>query len=234
MAAPKKHEQTVCDAIAARFGATRDGVGGAKAYIKVAGKRVALDILSLKVGRAAEVKATKPHLRFDKVVVWLIERLRSTFSTTVPDGVTVVVTVTAPIRIASKTAAAIEEKVHAVLPRGSRSRDHKYAIHGNQVQIRLLTSKGKRAPKLIGFVHNPESDPLPLVEMTRELLSLNDAKRSRKPRTQSSDRWLVLISHRSRVYLQAYRSIYSQLGYPTNFKKALMVFADGRVEDLSD
>ena len=117
--------------------------------------------------------AAKPRLRFDKVATRLIERLQATLGETVPDGMTVLLTITAPIRLPSKTAASLEDKIQTLLGRRSpgRGRDEKDTIHGNRVRIRLLKDKSERAPKMIGFVHNSDSDPLLLLNMTRELLS---------------------------------------------------------------
>lgn len=86
---------------------------------------------------------------------------------------TVLLTITAPIRLPSKTAAVLEGKIQTLFGRGSPGRDEKDTIHGNHVQIRLLRDESIRAPKMIGFVHNPDTDPLLLLNMTRELLELS-------------------------------------------------------------
>jgi hypothetical protein len=82
---------------------------------------------------------------------------------------------------------------------------------------------------MIGFVHNADSDPLLLLNMTRELLALISAKAGRRAPRLASDRWLVLISAGGISCLDAYRYICSQLRTATDLKKILMVFADGRV-----
>ncbi len=58
------------------------------AYIMVAGKRVAVDITTLKRRGTGQGNAAKPRLRFDKVATRLIERLQATLGETVPDGMT--------------------------------------------------------------------------------------------------------------------------------------------------
>ena len=138
----------------------------------VAGKRVAVDISTLERRGTGQGNATKPRLRFDKVATRLIERLQATLGEIVPDGITVLLTITAPIRLPSKTAASLEDKIQPLLGRGSPGRDEKDTIHGNRVQIRLLREGSERAPKMIGFVHNSDFDPLLLLNMTRELLEL--------------------------------------------------------------
>src|SRR5207245_8836659 len=127
------------------------------AYVTVAGKQVAVDITILKRRGTGQSNAAKPRLRFDKVATRVIERLQATLGETVPDGMTVLLTITAPIRLPSKTAASLEDKIPRLLERGSPQRDEKHAIHGNRVRIRLLRDESERAPKMMGFVHNSAS-----------------------------------------------------------------------------
>lgn len=86
---------------------------------------------------------------------------------------------------------------------------------------------------MIGFVHNPDSDPLLLLNMTRESLALISADAGRRATRLAGDRRLVVISAEGISCFEAYRSIYSQLRVATDFKKILMVFGDGRVEVLT-
>lgn len=230
-----KRERTAIEAVAKRFSATwEEGSASAPVYITVAGKRLFVDVATLKLRGARQASTAKPRLRFDKVATRLMERLQAAFTDTVPDCVTVLLTVAAPIRLASKTAAALEDKIQTLLRCGSPRRDAKAAIHGNHVRIRLLRGESERAPKMIGFVHTSDSDPLLLLEMTRELLqgmSVAAARRAEKP---TGERWLVLLSPRGISCWDAYRHIYSQLRTPAGFKNVFMVFADGRVELLAE
>jgi hypothetical protein len=235
----KKPERTVIEAVARRFSATLEkGSDPPDAYIVVAGKRVAVDIATLKrrgtgQGNAAKPGFNKPGLRFDKVATRLIERLQATLGETVPEGTTVLLTITAPIRLPSKTAGSLEDKIQTLLGRGSPGRDEKDTIHGNRVRIRLLRDESERAPKMMGFVHNSDSDPLLLLNMTRELLELVSNQAGRRAPRLAGDRWLVVISAEGISCLEAYRYIYSQLRMATDFKKILMVLADGHVGMLT-
>jgi hypothetical protein len=231
----EKQERAAIEAVARRFSATWEkGSGPPDAFLMVAGKRVAVDITTLKRRGAGQGGAAKPRLRFDKVATRLIERLEAALGESVPDGMTVLLTITAPIRLPSQTAASLEEKIRTLLGRGSTGRDEKDTIHGNCVRIRLLRNESERAPKMIGFVHNFDSDPLLLLNMTRELLELVNAEVGRRAPRQAGDRWLVVISAGGISCLEAYRYIYSQLSVATGFKKILMVFADRRVGMLAE
>jgi hypothetical protein len=172
-----------------------------------------------------------------------LERLQATRGKVVPDGMTVLLTITAPIRLPSKTAASLEDKMQTLLGRGlpgrdklgrdEAGRDEKDTIHGNRIRIRLLRDESGRAPKLIGFVHNSDSDPLLLLNMTRELLESISAEAGRRATRLGGDRWLVVISAGGFSCLEAYRYIYAQLRMAIDFKKILIVFADGRVGTLT-
>lgn len=86
---------------------------------------------------------------------------------------------------------------------------------------------------MIGFVHNPDTDPLLLLNMTRELLELISDEAGRRPRRPAGDRWLVVIGAEGTSCFEVYRYICWQLRVATDFKKILMVFGDGRVEVLT-
>lgn len=119
-----KQERTAIEAVARRFSATwEEGGDPPAACLMVAGKRIAVDIATLKRRGIGQGSAAKPRLRFDKVATRLIEGLRATLAETVPDGMTVLLTITAPIRLPSKTAASLEDRMRDLLRRRSPGRD---------------------------------------------------------------------------------------------------------------
>jgi hypothetical protein len=79
----------------------------------------------------------------------------------------VVVTVTAPIRLPAKTAAALKERIASLVAGGAEVRNRKATIHGNRVRMRLLANPSKRWPRLVGFVHNRGVDPGFLLDSIR-------------------------------------------------------------------
>jgi hypothetical protein len=112
--------------------------------------------------------AAEPRLRFDRVAVGLVRRLQTSLSKCVPDGRTVVVTITAPIRQDSRTGALLEERICRLL--AARRTRLRATIHGNRVQVRVLKGRGSRGPRLIGFVHNPRPGASLLFDVARRLL----------------------------------------------------------------
>jgi len=230
-----KQERAAIEAVARHLSATLElGSDFPDAGIVIGGKRVAVDIATLKRRDAAEGNnAAKLRLRFDKVATKLVERLQVAVSRNVPDGILVLLTITAPIRLPSKTAALLEEKIQTLLAGRLPCRDEQETIHGNRVRIRFFRDESERAPKLIGFVHNPDSDPALLLNMTCELLELISVESAGRAPKAADERWLVVIGAGESSRLEAYRYIVSQLHKGTGFKKILMPFSDGSVGTLT-
>lgn len=100
------------------------------------------------------ITAAKLRLRFDKAVLRLVGSLKAALANVIPEEQTVIFTITAPIRLPAKTAATLENLVRNGVPDGER----REAVYGNQVRIRWLTGVPTHMPKVLGFVHNRESD----------------------------------------------------------------------------
>jgi hypothetical protein len=94
----------------------------------------------------------KPRVRSDKVARRLVEDLQAALCHDVPAGTTVVFTCTAPIHLASKTTAALENEIRALL--ASRSNELAKTINGNRICVRIV--RASHTPNVIGFVHNPD------------------------------------------------------------------------------
>ena len=88
--------------------------------------------------------------------------------------------------------------------------------------------------KVIGFVHNPDTDPDVLLRLTQSLVQhIGAAASGRTPKRFTGDRWLVIAHEDGRQLVETYRHVYSQLSIPTGFKEILMVLPGGRVETLA-
>ena len=232
----KKLDQAAIEAVARHFSATWEkGENPPDAYIKSARRRVAVEVAAIKQGIADRGALTEPRLRCDKVAVALVERLRDALRESVPDGKAVIFTVTAPIRLPSKTAAALEDKIRNSLARRSAHVALKDAIHGNRVRIWLVAHDARRTSRVIGFVHNPDTNPDLLLDMTRSMLEcIGSVVCGRAAARSEDERWLIVTSAAERPHIETYRHICSQLFVPTEFTKTLMVFAGGRVETLAE
>lgn len=179
------------------FGTHRRGSG----YLEIDGRRVEI--------KATGFKGVKePRLRFDRTAVGLVRRLQANLAKSVPDGKTVIVTITAPIRQASRTGAAIEDRIRSLF--ATRRSRLKALIYGNRVQVQVLKGRASRTSKLIGFVHNPEPSPALLFDVTRFLL----AHLGSNTRPQRRDRWLGIANEDGCAPIETLRQVCLALTIP--------------------
>ena len=131
-----KHESPAIDAVAAHFSAKwKAGEAGSDAMLSLGGRRIALRVVTIRRRKGAD--PAKPRLRFDKVAIELVDRLQTRLTEAVPDGTTVMATVTAPIRLSGKTALEIEYRIRPLLAR--RAAEFEDTILGNDVRVRIAT-----------------------------------------------------------------------------------------------
>ena len=121
-----------------------------------------MDEESLERQIAERIAAANQRLRFDKVVIRVVGRLKAGLSGIVPEGEAILFTLTAPIRVPGKTAAEMEKRAREGSPGGE--------INGNQVRIRRVTGLPADRPKVLGFVHNPESDAETILDIAEACL----------------------------------------------------------------
>ncbi|HEY3852454.1 MAG TPA: hypothetical protein VGL87_15875 [Steroidobacteraceae bacterium] len=111
-------------------------------------------------------RAAKLKLRFDKVVRRLTGDLKATLAGVLPEGQSVVITVTAPIKHPAKTAETLENIVRDGLAHGELRK----TIHGNKVRVRPITHVATNMPKVLAFVHNTESDARLILDIAESRL----------------------------------------------------------------
>ena len=230
----KKRERTAVEAVARHLSATwEQGEGPPDAYLTIAGKRIAVEVTTIRP-RIAARGLTKPRLRFDRVALGFVRRLQAALGKSVPDGKTLIVTITAPYGCPRRRWPRWKDKIRTGLARRSAPVDARDTIHGNQVRVRLVKGGSKRTTKVVGFVHNPDSDADALLDIAHSLIECIGAKAGEGgPAGFAGDRWLVLAGEDRLSHLEPYRHVYAQLSIPTDFKKIVMVFAGGRIEALA-
>ena len=119
--------------------------------------------LAEKIVDQAGLTTSRLGLRFDRVVVRILADVRRFAEGAMPAGTTILLTLTAPIRRAAKTADALEQEIAALLAAGVAGEDRTARLWGNEVRLRLV--RNASGHKLIGFVHNPESDAARLLDL---------------------------------------------------------------------
>jgi hypothetical protein len=213
-------ERATLDAVAKRFsGRWIQGTGAAEAHLEIAGKRIAICIATIK-------GAEEPRLRFDRVALGFVRRLRAALAKSVPAGKVVVATTTAPIWQASKTAAVLQEEIRRLL--AARLAEIEVTIERNRIRVRVLKGGAGTTPKLLGFVHNPDPGPAVLFGLTHSLLACMSPGKSPSAKFKN-DRWLVIANEGALAPLETVRHVCSALRVRTVFKKILVADSDGKI-----
>lgn len=232
MSGPTPRECAAIDAVARHVSALcekRDGEP--HAYIALGGRRIALEVASL--GRPYADNLAKPGLRFDRVALRVIARLQAALPGSVPDGLAVILTITAPIRLPAKTVMVLEDKVRDCLATQPRQTEHKDSIHGNLVRFRIVESRSGQTSKVIGLVHNPGTDPDALLDLMQSFLSCVASAAERPALPAATERWLAVVIGGSASYIGMYRQICGQFLQDSGFSEILLVFNGARVEKLA-
>lgn len=116
----------------------------------------------------------KLGLRFDKVVIRVLGKLKAFVRESVPKGKVVVITISAPIRLPAKTERALEEKIKDCLESRSQRREQKAIIYKNKVHIRIINRSSSRVPQFIGFVHSSNTNSKLILDYTTKWVSSKD------------------------------------------------------------
>lgn len=201
------------------------------ASLRLAGKRIAVTVVALSHQAAQARRSSKPRLRLDRVALEFVSRVRAALQGRVADDRTIVVTITAPIRLASKTAAALAGRILSRIPGRATAGRSMHRIHGNRIQIWILQGGTSMTSKLVGFVHNPDADPRILVEVTRALLAgIGPQRRAAARRCVA--RWLLIENQDDLLPVDTYRNVCQQLRLGTAFERLFVTLPDGRIERL--
>lgn len=208
------------------------GEGARSAHLVIDDDRVALEIVAADEPRLGLAPA-RPRLRFDRVALRLLSEIRTAVRGDVPEGQALLLTVTAPIRLASKTAAALEERVRSWLGTGGSPAEVSVTLFGNAVRVRLV--RGRRgSSEVAGFVHNPESDAVAILDAAQAFLETLAKAAGRGQRADvSSVAWLVIAAPQALPIVELYRSLCSQISVSDDFGKVLLALGDRRLELLA-
>lgn len=107
-----------------------------------------------------------PRLRFDRVAQRVVRDLRTILGKATSEKTTLVITITAPIRLPARTVAELGVRLRSPLPRTFDK-----VVCGNRVRARIVRRGLKRGPRVIVFIHNPEPAPNGLFRLVESLLS---------------------------------------------------------------
>lgn len=228
-------EQAAIEQVAEQFSATWTQGESDSPCLTLAGQRIAVRVAAIASAPAACGDLNAPRLRFDKVALRVVGRLQAALAADVADAQVVLFTITAPIRLPSKTAAELERVIRQRLAEAATRAEIDDTICANAVRIRFVEGAGRSA-KVIGFVHNPESDPARLLDLAQALIQCIGAV-TNPPVSESSsgERWLVIVDEQGLGSIETYRQVHSQLGdwVAGDFRKILLLLRNGQLETLS-
>jgi hypothetical protein len=106
------------------------------------------------------IAAAGVRLRFDRVANRLLNEVKAAVVQTLAVDRTIAFTVTAPIRLPAKTTIALQQWLKRLEPELSST-----LIHGNEIHARMIRNTTSDMPRVLGFVHNPSSNPEQLLDI---------------------------------------------------------------------
>ena len=129
--------------------------------------------IAAEIATAGGLRLSKLGLRFDRVATEIQDHATSVSENAVPAGQTVLLTISAPIRLPGKTTNALTREITALALCGVGG-EFTGTLNGNRVRLRLVEASSKSAFRLVGFVHNADQDPERLLNLAEAWLNRAD------------------------------------------------------------
>jgi hypothetical protein len=236
--------QRAAQAVAKQYSATLAGrTGGSSAArrpgakLVVRGQPIALEVKlmpqALPSAKRGVSKGVRPRLRVDRVAQRVLHDLESKLNPQLNDGRTIILTLGAPIRVASKLVATLTETLVSYLASGAAEVDVSKRMLGNRVRFRVMKASARWTPQLIGFVFSGDPSPGLLASTLGALHeAIADAPGRRASVQRAGQRWLALVVEDWIADFKTYQRACSKLAPPHGYDRILMVAANGRVEVL--
>ncbi len=125
--------------------------------------------LAKKIAKANGVRLSELGLRFDKVALRLLRSLQNEIAKEELKTKTIVLTITAPIKLPARTEYELVKQIKAIVASGKKNNSSR-SILGNRTQIRVITQSLESGIHFIGLVHNQNVSSTTLVNMTARWL----------------------------------------------------------------
>ncbi len=123
--------------------------------------------LAKKIAKANGVRLSELGLRFDKVALRLLRSLQNEIAKEELKTRTIVLTITAPIKLPARTEYELVKQIKAIVASGKKNNSSR-SILGNR--IRVITQSLESGIHFIGLVHNQNVSSTTLVNMTARWL----------------------------------------------------------------
>lgn len=118
-----------------------------------------------KIAGAYGLRINKLGLRFDKVAIRLLTGCRDALFNHIPGNTVVLVTITAPILLPAKTGTELIRQIKTLLQGTAYHTNNNLVIFQNKILVRIIRVPGKQDIAMTGFVHNPGSNAVELLDM---------------------------------------------------------------------
>ena len=239
-------ERRAVQAIAKCYSATLSGAahpsGAARlsgAQLIVRGQPIALEVVLMSqtpsTARRGANKGARPRLREDRVAQRVLRDLEHGLNPQLNDGRTLILTLGAPIRVASKLVTSLTETLVSYLSSGAEEVDVSKRMLGNRVRFRVMKPATRWAPQLIGFVFSGDPSPGLLASTLgalHEAIAKSPGKRAALQ--GAGKRWLALVAEDWIADCKTYQRAYAKISPPHGYDRILMVSASGQVDVLVD
>lgn len=126
-----------------------------------------------KIAEENQLTIAKLGLRYDKVAVRLLSNLRNSIHNNIPQKTTVLLAITAPIKLPLKTEFELCEQIRDILNADIRYKGGPSTIFQNKIFFRIVNVPIIQTVRFVGFVHNPEQDPNQLLDLATAWLAKN-------------------------------------------------------------
>lgn len=130
-------------------------------------------IIAEKIAEENNLTIGKLGLRFDKVVVRLLSNIRDSVTEDIPGKTSVLFTITAPIKLPSKTESEVRRHIDESLNHKGKYSEQALTVFQNKVLIRKIKVPITQSIKFAGFVHNQNSNPKQLLDLATLWLQKN-------------------------------------------------------------
>ena len=196
-------------------------------------RRVALDVAVIAERRPGQKHVAKARLREDVVARRVLRDMEAALRDHVPDGKAIILTLGAPIKVPSQLVNSLTSVLLKYLKSGADEIEEKKTILGNRIRFRVLRDGSMWNTKVIAFVFSGDPEPGILANAMHSMLDEISARANTPmPEGFSGERWLILANERWIADPKTYRWAFSRATSPRGFKRILMLFKGGRVEDL--
>lgn len=203
------------------------------AYVTVGRRRVALDVAVIVGHRPSQERVAKARLREDVVARRVLRDIEAALRAHVPDGKAIILTLGAPIKVPSQLVSSLTNVLLNYLKSGADEIEEKKTVLGNRIRFRVLRDGSMWNTKVIAFVFSGDPEPGILANAMHSMLDEISARANTPtPEGFSGERWLILANERWIADPKTYRWAFSRATSSRGFKRILMLFKSGRVEDL--